>query len=308
MAHDVFVSYSHKDKAVADAIVSHLESQGSRCWYAPRDIAPGSDWAAAIMDAIKVAKVMVLVFTDFSNASTQVAREVNLAVSNGVTIIPFKLTESMPTEGMQYYLSTVHWLDALSAPLDQSVTQLDALVKSILHGTPAEQMPVSAPPAALAKKRPGWLIPVVALLGALAFGGVIMLPKILSGGTGARLAPIAVPDSAGSLIADPSDTGTQGNYQGNYQNSAYAASDGEYFYFRGSDAGLYKMGLDGSGRTQLSDTPCCSIGVIDGYIYYCTTDANGYAQNICRMKTDGSEPTTLYSGAHLGREDVLGQR
>ncbi|MBQ9620339.1 MAG: toll/interleukin-1 receptor domain-containing protein, partial [Atopobiaceae bacterium] len=121
MAHDVFVSYSHKDKVVADAIVSYLEFKGSRCWYAPRDIVPGADWAASIMDAIRSAKVMVLLFTDYANTSTQVAREVNLAVSNGVTIIPFKMTNSMPTQGMQYYLSTVHWLDAMSSPLDQSI-------------------------------------------------------------------------------------------------------------------------------------------------------------------------------------------
>ena len=44
MAHDVFISYSHKDKAVADAIVARLEQDNCRCWYAPRDIAPGADW------------------------------------------------------------------------------------------------------------------------------------------------------------------------------------------------------------------------------------------------------------------------
>ena len=42
MAHDVFVSYSHKDKATADAVVARLEQDGSRCWVAPRDIVPGT--------------------------------------------------------------------------------------------------------------------------------------------------------------------------------------------------------------------------------------------------------------------------
>ena len=42
MSHDIFVSYSSKDKAVADAIVSALENSGLRCWVAPRDVKPGA--------------------------------------------------------------------------------------------------------------------------------------------------------------------------------------------------------------------------------------------------------------------------
>ena len=100
MERDVFISYSHKDKAVADAICAKLEEDGIRCWYAPRDIVPGADWAASIVEAIKSVKVMILIFTDYSNSSQQVLREVNTAVANGVVIVPFKLTETLPSEGM----------------------------------------------------------------------------------------------------------------------------------------------------------------------------------------------------------------
>ncbi len=34
MAHDVFLSYSSKDKAVADAVCHALESDGVRVWMA----------------------------------------------------------------------------------------------------------------------------------------------------------------------------------------------------------------------------------------------------------------------------------
>ena len=53
MAHDIFISYSHKDKSCADAICAKLEADGYRCWYAPRDIAPGAEWASAIMTPLK---------------------------------------------------------------------------------------------------------------------------------------------------------------------------------------------------------------------------------------------------------------
>ncbi len=35
MAHDVFVSYSVKDKTTADAICAALEANGIRVWIAP---------------------------------------------------------------------------------------------------------------------------------------------------------------------------------------------------------------------------------------------------------------------------------
>ena len=52
MAHDVFVSYSVKDKTTADAICASLEANGVRVWIAPRDVMPGSDWGESIIDAI----------------------------------------------------------------------------------------------------------------------------------------------------------------------------------------------------------------------------------------------------------------
>src|SRR5215207_8155185 len=51
-AFDVFVSYSSKDKAVADAAVATLEARAIRCWVAPRDIVPGKEWSEAIIDGI----------------------------------------------------------------------------------------------------------------------------------------------------------------------------------------------------------------------------------------------------------------
>lgn len=90
--HDVFISYSSKNKNIADAIVADLEQNGIKCWYAPRDILSGEDWAGAINNAISSTKIFVLVFTDESNRSHQVTNEVTLAVNGGKIIIPFRLS------------------------------------------------------------------------------------------------------------------------------------------------------------------------------------------------------------------------
>jgi len=52
MAHDVFISYSSKDKSVADAVCATLEGRKIRCWIAPRDVSPGDSWAASIVKSI----------------------------------------------------------------------------------------------------------------------------------------------------------------------------------------------------------------------------------------------------------------
>ena len=48
--HDVFISYSTKNKNVADAVVANFEQHGIKCWYAPRDILPGEEWVSAIRE------------------------------------------------------------------------------------------------------------------------------------------------------------------------------------------------------------------------------------------------------------------
>jgi hypothetical protein len=91
MAHDVFISYSAADKPIADAMCSTLESNGLRCWIAPRDILPGMDWGGSIIDAIATSRVMVIVLSSNSNKSPQVKREVERAINKDVIVIPFRI-------------------------------------------------------------------------------------------------------------------------------------------------------------------------------------------------------------------------
>ena len=133
--HDVFISYSSKNKNVADAIVADLESHGIRCWYAPRGIMPGQEWATAISDAMAEAAVFVLIYTDESNKSKQVMNEVAMAFKLERVIVPFKLSEDLMNPELEYYLNRVHWLDALTPPLEESIKKLREHVGMILQKT-----------------------------------------------------------------------------------------------------------------------------------------------------------------------------
>jgi hypothetical protein len=64
MAHDVFISYSSKDKSVAEAACATLENRKIRCWIAPRDVPAGIPYAAALVNAISQSKIFVLVLDE----------------------------------------------------------------------------------------------------------------------------------------------------------------------------------------------------------------------------------------------------
>ncbi len=130
---EVFISHSHVDKTTADATCATLEQAGIRCWMAPRDIRPGDEWGAAIVNAIDHCRIMVLIFSSNANNSRQIRREVERAVHAGATIIPVRIEDIAPTEAMAYFMSTVHWLDAMTAPLDRHLQVLTESIKALLQ-------------------------------------------------------------------------------------------------------------------------------------------------------------------------------
>ena len=97
MAFDAFISYSSKDKTAADAACAVLERAGIRCWIAPRDIRPGGEYGAAIIDAIDQCRAMVLIFSSSANASHQISREIERAVAKSVPIVPVRIENMAPT-------------------------------------------------------------------------------------------------------------------------------------------------------------------------------------------------------------------
>ena len=115
-AFDVFISYARQNKPAADAACAMLEAAGIRCWIAPRDILPGIDWGEAIIEAIAGAKIMVVIFSRHANGSQQIKREVERAVHKGIPIITVRMEDTPLSRSLEYYLSTPHWLDALTPP------------------------------------------------------------------------------------------------------------------------------------------------------------------------------------------------
>ncbi|MGD0023456.1 MAG: toll/interleukin-1 receptor domain-containing protein [Xanthobacteraceae bacterium] len=193
MEFDAFISYSSRDKTAADAACAVLESAGIRCWIAPRDIRAGGEYGAAIIEAIDRCQVMVLIFSSSANDSQQISREIERAVSKGIPIVPVRIEEVVPTKSMEYFLGAIHWLDALTPPIEKHLQRLAETVKAILqvdataHAASADltadgntafnvigggervakraQLDRTPADAGYAKKRrrPSWLLPALAI-------------------------------------------------------------------------------------------------------------------------------------------------
>src|SRR6187431_1607022 len=159
MAHDVFISHSSNNRPIANAVCAALENAGIRCWIAPRDVMPGRSYSGEITRAIQQSRAFILIFSQHSNNSEQVLREVQLAANSRLHIVQFRIDAVAPSDDLEYYLSGPHWLDAVTPPLENHLEQLKSSMKALLalSGTEvtAKAMTTEAPrPAARATHSP----------------------------------------------------------------------------------------------------------------------------------------------------------
>src|SRR6476620_9415703 len=153
MSNHVFISHSHQDLPAAEMIVKALEERGVACWVAPRDVPAGGSYAEALLNAIESASCFVLIYSQHSNVSSHVVREVERALKFGLNIVPVRFDESTPSKSLDYLLATVHWLaiapDARDRSIVKAVEQIAACVANSKVAPPVAA-PSGVPPAPIA--------------------------------------------------------------------------------------------------------------------------------------------------------------
>lgn len=159
---DVFISH-HTSTClpVTQAICHSLESSGLRCWYAPRDTQQA--YASSIVSAINRCSIFVLVLNYQSSVSQDVLNEINLAVERlrrgeNLAILPFQISADMIGDDAKYYLGRIHWIDAVTPPMEQRIEELRLRILTLLDRAPASPVSTSAAPAA-AKLKSSNLLP-----------------------------------------------------------------------------------------------------------------------------------------------------
>jgi hypothetical protein len=135
MKKDVFISYSNKDKEIAEKICFMLEQKGLKCWIALRDAVQGiKTYPEQIVEAIESTSATVLLLSDNSNVSNHVGKEIENAVSNGKPIFPVRIKNVLPSKQLVLFISTYHWLDAWMPPIEQKINQLADSISAMLGG------------------------------------------------------------------------------------------------------------------------------------------------------------------------------
>lgn len=145
--HDIFICYSSKDEVQALDIVRYLEEGQFRCWIACRDVRPGKNYQESIVQALRDAKILVFLFSDSSNKTAEVKKELSLASSFDTAVIPFRVTTTTPNGALLYELATRQWIDAVSDPR-AALENLYVAVQDNMHAAADGAEPQTAAPVA----------------------------------------------------------------------------------------------------------------------------------------------------------------
>jgi formylglycine-generating enzyme required for sulfatase activity len=143
MNHDVFISYSSKNKQTANAICHVLEQNKIKCWIAPRDISIGEKYGDVIERAIRSCKVFIIVFSKESSLSFWVESELNIAFTDRRVIMPFRIDNTKIEGEMRLILNNKHWIDAYPLPDVHFAELVSAVAKQV--GIPLSSFKSSFP-------------------------------------------------------------------------------------------------------------------------------------------------------------------
>ncbi len=128
---DVFISYKSEEYDEANWLRMTFETNGISCWMAPACIPGGSSYALEIPKAIKECRVFVLVLSKRAQASVWVSKEVDRAINEGKTVLPFMLENFPLRDDFNFYLTNVQRYEAYEkkeAAIEKMVTDINNLL------------------------------------------------------------------------------------------------------------------------------------------------------------------------------------
>ncbi len=107
---DVFISYSHQDKEMAEQICKLLDQYNISHWIDREGVRHGDDFKEDIVDAIIGSKILLFISSTNSNKSRNTVKEVGLAEKSNKVILPIRIDDSPYNKSLEYDLCNRHWL------------------------------------------------------------------------------------------------------------------------------------------------------------------------------------------------------
>ncbi len=130
-SYDVFVSYAQEDLPSARTIHEALRAAGVKSWFAPEGIPAASRYGEILFDAIEASRILLLVFTPATNQSGMVDREVGLAGSLGIPILPVRVGRGEPSKSLRFFIGTHNWFEVVGSLQDSLSALVDAVRASL---------------------------------------------------------------------------------------------------------------------------------------------------------------------------------
>jgi hypothetical protein len=143
----LFICFSSKDETVAREVVGALEADGLKCWISLRDVLPGQNYQEAIVQALEAASGIVFLFSEQSNKSAEIKKELSIGGSMSVPVFPLRLSPIAPSGALRYELAIRQWID-IFPHRQHALAKLAKTIKDALDGS------VTADEAAFNRGRP----------------------------------------------------------------------------------------------------------------------------------------------------------
>lgn len=107
MKHQVFISYSRKDKNMADALCEILKENGIKYWIDKEGVYSSFNYKELIVDAIEVSQAVIFISSVNSNASINVIREIGYAVNRNKPVLPLMLDDAPYAKSIRLDMSDI---------------------------------------------------------------------------------------------------------------------------------------------------------------------------------------------------------
>lgn len=111
MKHQIFISYSRKDKNVAESLCEILRENDIEYWIDKEGIYSSSNYKELIVDAIDISKAVIFISSVNSNSSINVIREIGYAVNMNKPILPLILDDTPYAKSIRLDISDIDQID-----------------------------------------------------------------------------------------------------------------------------------------------------------------------------------------------------
>ena len=142
----IFICFSSKDEAAAREIVEFFELEGVKCWISFRDVPAGHNYQENIVNAIEGARGLVFLFSENSNASDEVKKELSLGGSLNKPVFPLRLSPVTPNSALRYELAIRQWIDIFPDKQRALRTLAETVKKTALNSERGEPNPPRVDP------------------------------------------------------------------------------------------------------------------------------------------------------------------